>query len=56
MDMARSPAATLRCGYEEARRLGQAGGGTAAATALIAGDVRLTFQNLGTVALHASGR
>lgn len=32
-------------------------GGAAAATALIAGDVQLTFQNLGTVAQHiAAGR
>lgn len=32
-------------------------GGAAASTALIAGDVQLTFQNLGTVAQHiASGR
>jgi tripartite-type tricarboxylate transporter receptor subunit TctC len=32
-------------------------GGAAAATALIAGDVQMTFQNLGTVAAHiAAGR
>ena len=30
-------------------------GGAAAATALIAGDVQLTFQNLGTVAPHIAG-
>ena len=30
-------------------------GGAAAATALIAGDVQLTFQNLGTVAQHIAG-